>query len=223
MDERSKTRIQVFDPKQEFSVVERRLPHWSQAGTISYLTWRTWDSIPKTVLARWIAERNAWLMRHGIDPMADDWRKRLSTLGATLLREFQLQLSDRWNDHLDACHGACVLRHPDMSEIVADSLLHFLGERYELTDFIVMPNHVHLLAVFPDESSMLRQCDSWKHFTATKINRMLGRKGHFWQQDGFDHLVRSSEQFDYLRRYIAENPHRAELPPGQFLHWSRSV
>jgi type I restriction enzyme R subunit len=218
-----RSRIQVFDPQQEYAIVERRLPHWSQAGTISFITWRTWDSFPNQVLQRWLAERDSWLKRHGIDPEGDNWRIQLRSLSPTLRREFQLHVSDRWNDHLDACHGTCVLRRPELSQIVSDSLLHFDGDRYELTDFVVMPNHVHLLVAFPDEHSMLRQCDSWKHFTATQINRALNRTGHFWQQDGFDHLVRSAEQFEYLRQYFADNPRRARLQPGEFIHWSKQV
>lgn len=70
-------------------------------------------------------------------------------------------LSDRWNDNLDQCHGECVLRKSELSEIVAKSLRHFDGQRYELLDYVVMPNHVHLLAVFPDEQTLLTQCDSW--------------------------------------------------------------
>src|SRR5205085_2067391 len=106
-------------------------------------------------------------------------------------------------------HGECVLRRAEFSEEVAKSLRHFDGDRYDLTDFVILPNHVHILAAFPDEAAMLAQCDSWKHFTATKLNRALGRKGRFWQQDGFDHLVRSVEQFAYLRGYFADNPRRA--------------
>ena len=217
------SRIQVFDPQQEYCVVDRRLPHWSQAGTLSFITWRTCDSIPRHVLAKLQAERNAWLMHHGIDPTRHDWRMRLARIGAAQFQEFQLQISDRWNDELDACHGACVLRQAELSQIVADSLLHFDGDRYELTDFVVMPNHVHLLATFPDEVSLLRQCESWKHFTATKINKALNRSGHFWQEDGFDHLVRSVEQFRHLRSYIADNASRAKLASGEFVHWSRPV
>src|SRR5262249_42572849 len=93
---------------------------------------------------------------------------------------------------------------------------------YDLTDFVVMPNHVHLLAAFPDETTMLEQCESWKHFTATRINRRLGQKGRFWQQDGFDHLVRSSEQFQHFRHYIADNPRRAHLNRGDFVHYSKA-
>jgi REP element-mobilizing transposase RayT len=223
MAEPLRSRIQVFDRNQEHSVVERCLPHWSQAGTIAFLTWRSWDSIPQHVLEAWLAERAAWLRRHGIDPASDDWRSRLAALGPAQLQAFQLHVSDRWNEQLDICHGACVLRRPDLSQIVVDSLLCFDGDRYELTDFVVMPNHVHLLAAFPDEDSMLRQCDSWKHFTATKINRILRRKGRFWQQDGFDHLVRSPDQFEHFRHYIAENPRRAQLDPTEFRHMSKPV
>jgi putative transposase len=220
MDSPSKLQIQVFDPEQHYAVTERRLPHWSQAGTISFLTWRTWDSLPAQVLQLWMAERNAWLTRHGIDPAANNWAAELQALGSAAVREYQLHVSDRWNDHLDECHGACVLRQPKLAKIVAHSLAFFDGDRYELTDFVVMPNHVHVLVAFPDESCMLRQCESWKHFTALQNNRALNRKGRFWQQDGFDHLVRSAKQFEYLRSYIENNPKRANLRAGEFAVYS---
>jgi putative transposase len=219
MESSLKSQIQVFDPKQDYAITERRLPHWSQAGTISFLTWRTWDSLPAPVLQSWIAERDEWLKRHGIAPAASDWEAKLKALGSAALREYQLHVSDRWNDHLDECHGACVLRQPELAKIVADSLAFFNGDRYEMTDFVVMPNHVHVLVAFPDENSMLRQCDSWKHFTALKINRALNRKGRLWQQDGFDHLVRSTEQFDCLRSYLENNPKRANLHARESIHW----
>ena len=83
-------------------------------------------------------------------------------------------------------------------------------------DFIVMPNHVHLLAAFPDPESMSKRCASWMHFTAVKIHEALGVKGHFWQREPVDHLVRSVEQYEYLRKYIADNPIKAKLKPGEY-------
>ena len=99
----------------------------------------------------------------------------------------------------------------------------FDGQRYELTDFVVMPNHVHLLATFLDEEGLLDQCEGWKHFQAVQLNRQLGTSGRFWQQDGFDHLVRSVEEFEGLRRYIASNPQKAHLSPGAFRHFAKSL
>ena len=68
--------LQVFDPKAEFAIVERRLPHWSQAGAVSFITWRTKVSIPRPVLNRWHADRDDWLRRHGINPQAADWKQQ---------------------------------------------------------------------------------------------------------------------------------------------------
>jgi len=216
--------MEVFDPTQDFDVVYRRLPHWSQAGAITFVTWRTWDSLPEKVIRQWQDERAAWLRKQGIDAEGPDWQAHVRRLGPALENEFRHMLADRWNDHLDDCHGACVLRRPELSKIVADGLHHFDGDRYELTDFVVMPNHVHVLAAFPRSEAMLDQCESWKHYTATKINRVLGRKGRFWQQDGFDHLVRSEAQFEYLRAYIANNPIKARLKPNEYrLYSSRSA
>ncbi|MEZ6115794.1 MAG: transposase [Pirellulaceae bacterium] len=97
------------------------------------------------------------------------------------------------------------------------------GEKYDLTDFVVMPNHVHLLVSFFDERAMLKQCESWKHWTARQINLTLGQTGRFWQQDGFDHLVRSEAQFLHFRRYIQRNPVKAGLQEGEFLYFSKPL
>ncbi|MGV3485810.1 MAG: hypothetical protein ACO1RT_15440 [Planctomycetaceae bacterium] len=124
---------------------------------------------------------------------------------------------------MDNCHGSCVLKDHRVAEIVAASLQHFDGDRYELTDFVVMPTHVHVLAAFSDEDRLLKQCESWKHFTATNFNRLIGLRGRFWQQDGFDHLVRSVPQSEYLRGYIANNPSKAKLKTGEFWHYSKDL
>jgi type I restriction enzyme R subunit len=215
--------LHVFDRDAEVLITERRLPHWAQAGAITFITWRTDDSIPAPILAQWRADRCRWLRARGIDPDAPDWRAQLGGLNRALQREFRREFSERWHNELDACHGACVLRQCELAQIVADSLRHFDGERYLLTDFVVMPNHIHLLAAFRDEPAMLAQCESWKHFTAVRINRCLARKGRFWEQDGFDHLVRTEEHFAYFRRYIAENPLKARLREGEYIHFSKPL
>ncbi|MGW8256245.1 MAG: transposase [Thermoguttaceae bacterium] len=210
---------QAFDPHEEFTVVERRLPHWSQAGTVCFITFRTWDSMPEHVVRAWLAERQEWLRAHGIDPSRADWETRLSQMPRAMQLALADFVSDRWNEHLDQLHGRCVLRRPKLAQIVAESLQHFDGDRYVLDDFVVMPNHVHLLVAFPSDEAQLTQCDSWKHYTAARINRELGRRGRFWQEDGFDHLVRSAEQFEHFRRYLADNPLRAGLQPGEYSHY----
>ncbi|HEV7406005.1 MAG TPA: transposase [Chthoniobacteraceae bacterium] len=212
--------MRFFDPADETLVRHRRLPHWAQDGVVVFLTWRTHDSMPRSVLAAWRAERNRWLMARGIDPTLRGWKIRVQDLQPAELTEFHRHFTMRWHRELDAGYGACHLRRPELAQIVSGSLRHFDGERYELLDYVIMPNHVHLLATFPDKTTMLNQCESWKHFTSTRINRELHTKGRFWQQDAFDHLVRNEAQFQWLQRYIAENPRRAGLRVGEFMHWS---
>ncbi len=124
------------------------------------------------------------------------------------------------------------------------SLRYFDGDRYVLTDAVVMPNHVHLLVALRDEDMLLQQCTSWKHFTAVKINTWLqerevpktsrgatgpresqGRResGEFWQVEQFDHLVRSPEQFEHYRRYVRDNSRLAGLPEGVARYYSKAL
>lgn len=214
--------LQFFDPQQDRSIVWRNLPHWMQAGTVVFITWRCADSLPVEVHERITLERRRLLLDRGIDP-GDDWKAALAKLPQVDRGRVQWGLFRIWDGALDQGRGACVLADPELSRLVGDSLLHFDGDRYILTDYVVMPNHVHLLAAFPDEDSMLKQCTSWKRYTARHINRRLNQSGEFWQVEPFDHLVRSPEQFEYFRRYIKENSRQARLAAGQYSWYSKDL
>jgi putative transposase len=214
--------LQSFDPQQDVAVVSKSLPHWAQAGTITFITWRTADSLPAAALQRFTAERDQLLRTFQLDPRGN-WKAQPDELPAADRRRIQQALFQAWDDRLDAGHGVCRLATPALSQLVLESLLYFDGDRYFLTDAVIMPNHVHLLVAFRDEESLLAQCSSWKRFTARQINAQLGASGEFWQVEQFDHLVRSHEHFDHYRNYIAENPRRAQLAPGTFCHFSKSL
>lgn len=206
---------ELFDPKGEFQIRELCRPHWSQAGAVVFITFRTHDSIPRKVVERWEREKQQWLSSRGWN--ADDgWSSILPQLTEPQRAEFQKHFDRCRETFLDTCHGRCLLRQPELARIVADSLLHFDGQRYRMGDFVVMPNHVHLLAAFATADAMKEQCDSWLHYTAYRINEAIGEKGEFWQQEPFDHLVRSAEQYEYLRQYIADNPLKAGLKHGEY-------
>ena len=208
----------LFDASAKLVVKERLRPHWSQAGAIVFVTFRTKDSIPKIVMEQWDREKNDWLFQKGLLSSGEYWANVLPNLSPTVKSEFKKEFHRQKELFLDDCHGMCVLRRPELARIVADSLMYFDGERYRMGDFVVMPNHVHLLAAFSDSDRMNKQFASWLHYSACQINRRLGQKGRFWQQEPFDHLVRSADQYEYLRRYIEENPKKANLKVGEYLH-----
>lgn len=212
-----------FDPQSEFSVIRRKLPHWTQAGTLCFITWRTWDSFPAPVQEEWAGEVARFFNLHGVSLGDKPWWEAAKRLDAKTGGLFRKQFSKRWNRILDDCHGGCVLRNLELSAAVWDALIAFDEDRYALTDFVVMPNHVHVLAAFPGGAAMLKQCEEWKRFTARRINEALSRRGRFWQSDSFDHLVRSEEQFEMLRVYIVENPQKAGLKDGEYRHFSKKL
>lgn len=213
--------MKFFDPNDDLLITRRGLPHWAQDGRVVFITWRMADSLPAEILSPWRNRRAAWLARHQIDPQNPNWKKHLHDLPPAEVAEFHASFTEAWHGLLDQGHGSCALRLPDCAAVVRDSLLHFDGERYQIHGFVIMPNHLHLLVTFPDREAMLAQCESWKRFTGTQLNRHLGTTGRFWQQDAFDHLVRHETQYLRLLRYLAENPVKAKLKAGEYvLHLS---
>ena len=191
------------------------LPHWHQDGTTAFVTFRAGDSVPAPLLARGVALKRRWLARRGIDSGADGWRERLTGLPERDRREYRERFSRAFLAMLDRGHGACLLADPATAAIVAAALRHFDGDHYDLSDAVVMPNHVHALVTPRPGHTLASICESWKRFTARRINAMHGRRGHYWQSESFDRLVRNPLDLARHRRYIAENPKK--LRPGTYL------
>lgn len=213
--------FELFDPHGELSIESRDLPHWNQPGATYFVTFRAADSMPAEAFELWKRQKEDCLKRHGIDPRAADWEARFSDLPTRVRKQFHSEITEHFHAHLDAGVGRCLLALPEIAQIVADSLKHFDGTRYNLGDFVVMPNHVHLI-VQPFANHRLGDlCRSWKKYTAQQINQTIGETGHFWQGESFDHLIRNADQFDRIRAYIADNPSKANLSAGQSLYWRR--
>jgi REP element-mobilizing transposase RayT len=211
-------KFELFDPEGELRVTAGNLPHWFQPQATYFITFRAEDSIPVEVAELWRRRRDDWLQRHGIDATQPKWKADFSQLPAGQRKEFHTTFSREYFEYLDRGHGSCVLKDPTLASIVADSLVHFDGDRYHIGDFVVMPNHVHFLTCLFGATNLEKQCYSWKKYTAAQINRAIGRRGRFWQEESFDHLVRTPEEFERFRRYIFENPTRAKLRSGEYLY-----
>ena len=80
---------------------------------------------------------------------------------------------------------------------------------YCMHAFVVMPNHVHVLWTPVTAHPEIMQ---WlKGTTARRANRILGRRGKFWQDESFDHWTRNQREFDNVSAYIEYNPVSARL------------
>ncbi len=164
-------------------VHRRRLPHWQQAGASYFVTWRLADALPQELLAKWEAERAAWLHHH-----SPPWSPADE-------EEYHERFSQAIDQHLDAGHGECILREPALAQIVSEALLYFEGERTSMWAFVVMPNHVHALFSLGDGHDLEKMMFSWKRFTAGKINEQRRGQGKVWQAEYFDRMIRHEDHF----------------------------
>lgn len=172
------------------------LPHWEQEGTLQYVTFRLKDSIPKSKADELIEMKRMWIAEH-----PKPW-KTAEILELTSL------FDNKINHILAQDYGECVLGIPDCCDIMFDNLKFYDRKLYELYDFVVMPNHVHMIILPAVEMQYIMK--TLKQYTARRINEYLGRKGILWQDEYFDRLVRSVKNYVEISAYISNNPFYTE-------------
>ena len=110
----------------------------------------------------------------------------------------------RMDRRLDSATGGPLwLRDERIARIVVNSLQYAEQnlKLYELVSWVVMPNHVHIL-LYP-YTDLNRITKTVKGFSGRKSNQTLGRTGEpFWQDESFDHWVRSRKDLEGTCIYI---------------------
>ena len=112
--------------------------------------------------------------------------------------------------------GACHLRRFDVRREVERCLLHFDGTRYNVDSFVLMPNHVHAVIAPRNGYDLSKILHGLKGASAKRCNTLLEREGQFWMDESYDHIVRDSKELAAFRKYIIENPKKADLKPSEY-------
>jgi putative transposase len=82
---------------------------------------------------------------------------------------------------------------------------------FELHDFVVMPDHVHLLFTVGEEMTIEKAVQLVKGRFSFRLKKEHGYLGEVWQRGFSEVQVMGRENFETHRRYIAENPAKARL------------
>jgi len=119
--------------------------------------------------------------------------------------------SPRIDAVLDAGYGECVLRHPGPAREVERVLLEGDGHSCRLLAWVVMPNHVHVVAEMNGGASLSKVVQQWKGVSAREINQELGGGGRLWQPEYHDRFIRDQEHLAAAVNYTHGNPVAAGL------------
>jgi putative transposase len=78
--------------------------------------------------------------------------------------------------------------------------------------YVIMPDHVHFFCRAElDGRKLPAFMQAWKQWTSKRMARELGCSGTIWQEQFFDHMLRSSESYSQKWDYVRQNPVRAGL------------
>jgi REP element-mobilizing transposase RayT len=144
----------------------------------------------------------------------------VQTMGITTKYEYRRNLPHIQRDGAPHSLRFSTFNHwglpPQARDLVYQHCLQENEKRILLHAFVVMPDHVHLLCSFlrdkkGDQFTLSRILHSLKGASAHSINKLLERKGSVWQDESFDHIVRSYEKLESTVEYFRQNPVRRGL------------
>lgn len=120
-------------------------------------------------------------------------------------------------------HNRTAIFHDDGDHEV---LLKYVKEALARLDcalhaYVLMPNHVHLLATGVEPGAISAFMQSVGRRYSRYVNRRLGRTGSLFERRFYSSLVQTDEYFLACMRYIELNPVRARMVARPWLYrWS---
>jgi putative transposase len=115
--------------------------------------------------------------------------------------------------------GRCLLQSERNAMLLVDVLRSCVAERkFLLHDFVVMPDHLHLLMTVHGDMTIEKAMQFIKGRFSFRLKREFQYLGEVWQSGFSETRADDEESFLRYREYIAQNPVKAGLAdsPGQY-------
>lgn len=211
----------------------RRLPHWQRPGAMIFLTYRLFGSLPKDVLHRLEDERRRLekeperpgeslrdrALRHNkrlfalADAVLDAAKGGPRWLAIPGIADLIIEnlfhhagnLYNLWAFTVMPNHVHIVLEPLPVEQTVAPATssgntVSTAQAQTKLSapqqqDYVALSRITHAL----------------KSYTANRCNRVLNRRGTFWQDESYDHWVRDEGELWRIIQYVELNPVKAGL------------
>ena len=102
-----------------------------------------------------------------------------------------------------------LFRREPWARLMLDTLYHYRGSTYLLHEFVLMPEHFHILIT--PVGSLERAVQFVKGGFSYRAKKELGSNMEVWQKGFSDHRIRDAEDYQHHVRYIHFNPVRKHL------------
>jgi len=143
-----------------------------------------------------------------------------------LVHKHLRRLERIWVDHPIYFVTTCTFRRKPIltsngvAQILIDEWRHARDRHgWLIGRYVIMPDHVHFFCSAARDAKRLSAfMRSWKQWTSKRIQARQELVGKVWQEEFFDHVLRSSESYSKKWDYIRENPVRARLTAAAD-HW----
>jgi putative transposase len=105
-----------------------------------------------------------------------------------------------------------VFQVAENAEILIDALFHYRDSKaYALHEFVVMPDHLHLILTPGATTSLEKAIQLIKGGSSHQIRKARSQKMEIWQVGFHDWTIRDANDWQAKAEYIHANPVRAKL------------
>lgn len=108
--------------------------------------------------------------------------------------------------------GRALLQTERMANLFIDVLRSYMrAKKFKVHDFVVMPDHVHVLLTLGPEMSIEKAAQLMKGNFSYRAKKELGVRWEIWQKGFSEVQILTEESFVHHQNYIDENPVKAGL------------
>jgi putative transposase len=95
------------------------------------------------------------------------------------------------------------------ANLLIDTLYHYRGNAYLLHEFVVMPEHIHV--ILTPLTSLEKAAQFIKGGFSYRAKKELGSNMEVWQKGFSDHRIRDASDYRIHQIYVQQNPVRKHL------------
>jgi REP-associated tyrosine transposase len=92
------------------------------------------------------------------------------------------------------------------AKLAIDTLYHYRGKAYLLHEFVVMPDHLHV--ILTPKTSLEKAVQFIKGGFSYRAKKELGSNLEVWQKGFSDHRIRDASDYRIHQSYVQQNPVR---------------